>query len=80
MPSISSRWRRERGGRLLFDAARQSRRACAINGMYLRVLADNLAVGISRHRGGRAVARKTIDIGGKPRVEMLMDGRIEKGA
>lgn len=66
-------------GRLLFNAARQSLRACAINGMYLWVLADNPAVGFYRHMGGREVMRKTIDIGGKPRVEIAYGWPEEKG-
>ncbi len=57
-------------GRRLFDAARQSLRSCGINGMYLWVLADNPSAGFYRHMGGRAVARKTIDIGGKPLEEI----------
>jgi GNAT superfamily N-acetyltransferase len=57
-------------GRQLFDAARQSLRACGINGMYLWVLADNPSAGFYRHMGGRAVMRKTIDIGGKPLEEI----------
>lgn len=52
-------------GRKLFDAARQSLRSCGIKGMYLWVLADNPSAGFYRHLGGRAVSRKTIDIGGK---------------
>ena len=57
-------------GRRLFDAARQSLRACGINGMYLWVLADNPSAGFYRHMGGREVSRKTIDIGGKPLEEI----------
>lgn len=57
-------------GRRLFDAARQSLRSCGINGMYLWVLADNPSAGFYRHMGGREVARKTIDIGGKPLEEI----------
>ncbi len=57
-------------GRQLFDAARQSLRACGINGMYLWVLADNPSAGFYRHMGGREFARKTIDIGGKPLEEI----------
>ncbi len=57
-------------GRRLFDTARQSLRACGINGMYLWVLADNPSAGFYRHMGGREIARKTIDVGGKPLEEI----------
>lgn len=57
-------------GRRLFDAARQNLRSCDISGMYLWVLADNPAAGFYRHMGGQELARKTIDIGGKPLLEI----------
>lgn len=63
-------WQGTGAGRGLFDAARQSLRACGINTLYLWVLADNPSAGFYRHLGGREIGRKMIDIGGKQLEEI----------